>query len=76
MKQLFAITNPLSCYLQTKSIDFIQEYQLVDIAKKELEKMRSTEKFQELVKTLNYLQLKITLITLVSKKLEFVKRKH
>jgi len=49
MKQLFAITTPLSCYLQTKSIDFIQAYQLVDVAKKELEKMRSTEKFQELV---------------------------
>lgn len=49
MKQLFAITTPLSCYLQSKSIDFIQAYQLVDMAKKELEKMRSTEKFQELV---------------------------
>lgn len=49
IKQLFAITTPLSCYLQSKSIDFIQAYQLVDVAKKELEKMRSTEKFQELV---------------------------
>ncbi|CAI6377139.1 unnamed protein product [Macrosiphum euphorbiae] len=49
MKQMFAITTPLSCYLQSKSIDFIQACQLVDVAKIELEKMRYTEKFQELV---------------------------
>lgn len=48
MKQLFAITTPLSCYLQSKSIDFIQAYQLVDMAKKELEKL-GLRKFQELV---------------------------
>jgi len=47
MKQLYAKTTPLSCYMQSKSIGFIQAYQLVEI------KIRSTGKFQGLEKGTN-----------------------
>ncbi|XP_050056202.1 zinc finger MYM-type protein 1-like [Aphis gossypii] len=40
IRQIFAITTPLSNYLQSKSIDFIQAIKLVDIAKKRLEDLR------------------------------------
>lgn len=40
IRQIFAITTPVSNYLQFKSIDFIQAIKLVDIAKKRLEDLR------------------------------------
>jgi len=38
--QIFSITTPVSNYLQSKSIDFIQAIKLVNIAKKRLEDLR------------------------------------
>lgn len=49
MKSIFTITTPTSCYLQSKSIDFIQAIKLVDETKKRLLELRSDKYFQELV---------------------------
>jgi len=75
MKQMFAITTSLSCNLQSKSIDFIQAYQLVDMAKKEFKKMRSTEKFQELVKDTKLFAIENNLETCDFKETRIRKRK-
>jgi hypothetical protein len=48
MKSIFAITTPTSCYLQSKSIDFIQAI-LVDETKKRLSELRSDKCYRELV---------------------------
>lgn len=40
IRHIFSITTPVSNYLQSKSIDFIQAIKLVDIAKKRLEDLR------------------------------------
>ncbi|KAL4154393.1 hypothetical protein QTP88_000268 [Uroleucon formosanum] len=40
IRQIFSITTPVSNYLQSKSIDFIQAIKLVDVAKKQLEDFR------------------------------------
>lgn len=49
MKSIFSITTPTSCYLKSKSIDFIQAIKLVDETKKRLIELRSDKYFQELV---------------------------
>lgn len=43
LKKIFNITTPLSNYLQSKSLDFIQALKLVDLCKKKLTDMRSEE---------------------------------
>ncbi|KAL4126029.1 hypothetical protein QTP88_010261 [Uroleucon formosanum] len=40
IRQIFSITTPVSNYLQSKSIDFMQAIKLVDVAKKRLEDLR------------------------------------
>lgn len=46
--RIFSITTPTSCYLQSKNIDFIQAFQLIDNAKEQLVALRSDEKFDDL----------------------------
>lgn len=53
IKNIFSITTPLSSYLQSKNIDFIQAYHLVDNAKRELKRLRSDSKFEELIESAN-----------------------
>ncbi|XP_022167732.1 zinc finger MYM-type protein 1-like, partial [Myzus persicae] len=50
MGRIFSITTPTSCYLQSKNIDFIQAFQLIDNSKKQLGALRSDEKFIDLVR--------------------------
>jgi len=45
-KNIFAITTPLSNYLQSKSIDFIQALNLVDASKEKLTTMRCDAEFE------------------------------
>ena len=45
-KNIFAITTPLSNYLQSKSIDFIQALNLVDASKEKLTSMRCDAEFE------------------------------
>lgn len=49
MKKIFNITSPLSSYLQSPTLDFIQALILIDSAKKRLNKFRSEESFQNLM---------------------------
>ncbi|KAF0715432.1 Uncharacterized protein FWK35_00024167 [Aphis craccivora] len=51
--RIFSITTPISCYLQSKNINFIQAFQLIDNAKQELVALRSDEKFNDLVEDSN-----------------------
>lgn len=49
MKYIFTRTTPASCYLQSINIDFIQAISLIDTTKNELIKLRSDDKFNELL---------------------------
>lgn len=51
--RIFSITTPISCYLQSKNINFIQAFQLIDNAKQELVALRSDEKYNDLVEDSN-----------------------
>lgn len=45
IKSIFSITTPLSRCLQSKNLDFIQDLVLIDEAKKNLQNLRSDERF-------------------------------
>ncbi|KAF0707284.1 zinc finger MYM-type protein 1-like, partial [Aphis craccivora] len=49
VKTIFAITTPVSNYLQSKSIDFIEAINLVDVAKNRLIDLRDDDKCQNLI---------------------------
>lgn len=49
MKKIFDITTPLSRFLQSKTLDFIQALVLVDEGKSELNRIRSDENFETLL---------------------------
>jgi hypothetical protein len=46
MKKVFSVTTPLSNYLQSKSLDFIEALRLVNNAKENLLLMRSDIKYE------------------------------
>lgn len=48
-KNIFAITTPLSNYLQSKSIDFIQALNMIDASKEKLTSMRCDAEFELIV---------------------------
>ncbi|CAH1737316.1 unnamed protein product [Aphis gossypii] len=50
VREIFLITTPTSCYLQSKNLDFIQALRLIDKTKQLLEALRSDEQFYDLVK--------------------------
>lgn len=50
VREIFLITTPTSCYLQSKNLDFIQALHLIDKTKQLLEALRSDEQFYDLVK--------------------------
>jgi len=45
LKKIFNITTPLSNYLQSKSLDFIQALKLVDLCKDKLNSLRSEKEY-------------------------------
>jgi len=47
--RIFSIKTPTSCYLQSKNIDFIQDFQLIDNTKQKLNTFCYDEKFNEMV---------------------------
>ncbi|XP_050064396.1 zinc finger MYM-type protein 1-like isoform X4 [Aphis gossypii] len=49
MKNVFSITTPLSNYLQSKSLDFIEALRLVNNAKENLLSMRSDIKYKKII---------------------------
>lgn len=49
LKKIFLITTPLSNYLQSKSLDFIEALRLVNYAKTQLENFRCDEEYEKLV---------------------------
>ncbi|KAL4153600.1 hypothetical protein QTP88_001487 [Uroleucon formosanum] len=49
VKTIFAMTTPVSNYLQSKSIDFIEAINLVDNAKNRLIDLRDDDKCQNLI---------------------------
>ena len=49
VKTLFSITTPVSNYLQSKSVDFIDAINLVDFAKNRLIDLRDDSKCQNLI---------------------------
>ncbi|KAL4104085.1 hypothetical protein QTP88_019398 [Uroleucon formosanum] len=49
VKTIFAITTPVSNYLQSKSIDFIEAINLIDVAKNRLIDLRDDDKCQNLI---------------------------
>jgi len=49
MKKIFSVTSPLSSYLQSSTLDFIQALMLIDSAKKQLIILRSEESFKILM---------------------------
>lgn len=50
-KNIFNVTTPLSNYLQSRNIDFIEAFNLVNIAKENLKKLRSDDSFDDFLKT-------------------------
>lgn len=50
-KNIFNVTTPLSNYLQSRNIDFIEALNLVNIAKENLKKLRSDDSFDDFLKT-------------------------
>lgn len=50
LRKIFSITTPLSNYLQSKSVDFIEALRLINTSKEHLAEMRSDKKYEELVK--------------------------
>jgi len=50
LRKIFSITTPLSNYLQSKSVDFIEALRLINTSKEQLAKMRSDKKYEEMVK--------------------------
>lgn len=49
MKKVFSVTTPLSNYLQSKSLDFIEALRLVNNAKGNLLSMRSDIKYEQII---------------------------
>lgn len=49
MKKVFSVTTPLSNYLQSKSLDFIEALRLVNNAKENLLLIRSDIKYEQLI---------------------------
>ncbi|XP_022183309.1 zinc finger MYM-type protein 1-like [Myzus persicae] len=49
MKKVFSVTTPLSNYLQSKSLDFIEALRLVNNAKENLLLMRSDIKYEQII---------------------------
>jgi len=49
LRKIFSITTPLSNYLQSKSVDFIEALRLINTSKEQLVKMRSDKKYEEMV---------------------------
>lgn len=49
VKKIFSITTPVSNYLQSKSIDFIEAIGLVDVAKNRLYDLRNESQCEELI---------------------------
>ncbi|KAF0705496.1 zinc finger MYM-type protein 1-like, partial [Aphis craccivora] len=54
LKKIFAITTPLSNYLQSKSLDFIEALRLVDISEKQLISLRCDSEFEKTVNEAKY----------------------
>jgi len=54
LKKIFAITTPLSNYLQSKSIDFIEALCLVDVSEKQLISLRCDSEFEKTVNEAKY----------------------
>jgi len=50
LRKIFSITTPLSNYLQSKSVDFIEALRLINTSKEQLAKTRSDKKYEEMVK--------------------------
>lgn len=51
LKNIFNVTTPLSNYLQSRNIDFIEALNLVNIAKENLMELRSDDSFDDFLKT-------------------------
>lgn len=49
MRKLFAVTTPLSSYLQSPSLDFVEALCLVDSVQNKLKVLRSEEQFSLLI---------------------------
>lgn len=49
VRNIFSITTPVSCYLQSKNIDFIQTFHLIDKTKQQLVALRSNQHYNNLV---------------------------
>lgn len=49
MKKIFKITTPVSVYMQSPKLDFIEAMNLVDSAQKRLEELRNDHKYNELI---------------------------
>lgn len=49
LKKIFSVTTPLSNYLQSKSLDFIQALKLVDLCKEKLAGLRSEEELNLII---------------------------
>lgn len=49
LKKIFNVTTPLSNYLQSKSLYFIQALKLVDLCKEKLTSMRSEEEYNLII---------------------------
>lgn len=75
-KNIFAITTPLSNYLQSKSIDFIQALNLVDASKEKLTSMRCDAEFELTVNEAKRFAEKHNMSELVLKKLDQEKKKN
>lgn len=54
LKKIFAITTPLSNYLQSKSLDFIKALGLVDVSEKQLISLRCDSEFEKTVNEAKY----------------------
>jgi len=54
LKKNFAITTPLSNYLQSKSIDFIEALRLVDVSEKQLISVPCDSEFEKTVNEAKY----------------------
>lgn len=53
MKKIFKITTPVSVYMQSPKLDFIEAMNLVDSAQKRLKELRNDLKYNEIIDEVN-----------------------